>query len=65
MFYVSIQMNKIDNRVFYKCPKCSAQSAYFAVIPTICEVCGCLLPDPEKLEHNQQARYNYHTHSFF
>lgn len=60
MFYVSIQMNKTDNRVFYKCPECFTQSVYFTVIPNICEACGHSLPSPEKMRKSQQVRYNYH-----
>lgn len=60
MFYVSTQVNKIDNRVFYKCPKCFTQLAYFTIVPNICEACGYLLPNIEKMKKNQQVRYNYH-----
>ena len=61
MFYVSIRTDRTDNRIFYKCPKCSIQSVYFINIPDICSNCGYLLPNPEKMKKSQQARYNYYT----
>jgi hypothetical protein len=60
MFYVSVRIDKTDNRIFYICPECHTQSVYFTVIPTICEICDCPLPNPEKMEKSQLTRYNYH-----
>lgn len=61
MFYVSVRTDKTDNRTFYICPECYTQSVYFTLIPDVCEVCNCPLPNPERMEKNQQARYNYYT----
>lgn len=63
MFNVCTKIDESDSRIFFQCPKCATQLVYFVISPEECSHCGEPLPDPEKMESNKRARYNYHIYN--